>query len=99
MDTRAVRTAIVLVVLGVSAAGCGSSPAPHAARAHRHPAHHRPPSRRRFAPSPQVRVPILEYHVIGDPGPGARFPRLYLSVADFRSQLAWLARHGYQAVT
>lgn len=44
-------------------------------------------------------VPILEYHVIGDPPAGAHLPGLYLSVADFRAQLAWLAKHGYQAVT
>jgi peptidoglycan/xylan/chitin deacetylase (PgdA/CDA1 family) len=44
-------------------------------------------------------VPILEYHVIGDPPPGTPVPGLYTSVADFRGQLAWLAAHGYTAVT
>jgi peptidoglycan/xylan/chitin deacetylase (PgdA/CDA1 family) len=44
-------------------------------------------------------VPILEYHVIGDPPAGAPLPGLYLSVADFRAQLDWLATHGYRAVT
>ena len=44
-------------------------------------------------------VPILEYHVIGDPPAGAPFPNLYLSVADFRAQMGWLAAHGYRAVT
>jgi peptidoglycan/xylan/chitin deacetylase (PgdA/CDA1 family) len=44
-------------------------------------------------------VPILEYHVIGDPPAGAPLPGLYLSVADFRAQLDWLAAHGYRAVT
>lgn len=44
-------------------------------------------------------IPILEYHVIGDPAPGAHLPGLYLSVADFHSQLSWLAGHGYHAVT
>jgi len=50
----------------------------------------------RAAPAP---VPILEYHVIGDPPPGAPVPGLYTSVADFRAQMAWLASHGYHAVT
>lgn len=44
-------------------------------------------------------IPILEYHVIGDPTAGAPLPGLYLSIADFHSQLDWLAVHGYQAVT
>ena len=50
----------------------------------------------RVAPTP---VPILEYHVIGDASPGARVPGLYTSVSDFRAQMAWLAGHGYHAVT
>lgn len=44
-------------------------------------------------------VPILEYHVVGDPSPGAPVPGLYTSVADFSAQMAWLAGHGYHAVT
>jgi peptidoglycan/xylan/chitin deacetylase (PgdA/CDA1 family) len=50
------------------------------------------------APSPRP-VPILEFHVVGDPPPGAPTPGLYDSVATFRAQLAWLAAHGYHAVT
>jgi peptidoglycan/xylan/chitin deacetylase (PgdA/CDA1 family) len=48
-------------------------------------------------PPPQP-VPILEFHVVGDPPPGAPTPGLYDSVATFRAQLAWLADHGYHAV-
>jgi peptidoglycan/xylan/chitin deacetylase (PgdA/CDA1 family) len=44
-------------------------------------------------------VPILEYHVIGDPAPGAPGRQLYVSHAAFRAQLDWLARHGYRPVT
>ncbi len=44
-------------------------------------------------------VPILMYHVIADPPPHAAFPQLYVSPADFRAQMSWLARHGYHAVT
>jgi len=44
-------------------------------------------------------VPILMYHVIADPPPGAPYPDLYVSEADFAGQMRWLARHGYRAVT
>jgi peptidoglycan/xylan/chitin deacetylase (PgdA/CDA1 family) len=44
-------------------------------------------------------VPILMYHVIGDPPAGASYPDLYVSRSDFEAQLSWLARHGYHAVT
>ncbi|MDX6652088.1 MAG: hypothetical protein QOJ38_869 [Solirubrobacterales bacterium] len=44
-------------------------------------------------------VPILMYHVIGEPKPGAALPDLYVSVDDFRSQVDWLDAHGYQAIT
>jgi peptidoglycan/xylan/chitin deacetylase (PgdA/CDA1 family) len=39
------------------------------------------------------------YHVLGDPPPGAPFPQLFVSDADFAGQIRWLARHGYTAVT
>ena len=44
-------------------------------------------------------VPVLAYHVIGDPPAGALYPGLYVSVADFRAQMGWLARRGYHPVT
>ena len=44
-------------------------------------------------------MPVLAYHVVGDPPAGAPQPGLYVSVADFRAQLDWLARHGYHPVT
>ena len=44
-------------------------------------------------------VPILEYHVLGQAPPGAAYPELYVARPDFRHQLEWLDRHGYQAVT
>lgn len=44
-------------------------------------------------------VPILMYHVLGDPPAGAPFPQLYVSDSDFAGQMRWLARHGYTAVT
>src|SRR6266480_3691482 len=44
-------------------------------------------------------VPILEYHVIGDPPAGAPFPELYVGRSAFAAQLRWLRAHGYHAVS
>jgi peptidoglycan/xylan/chitin deacetylase (PgdA/CDA1 family) len=46
-------------------------------------------------------VPILMYHVIGDPAEGVEvpYPELYLSVDDFQAQVDWLEDNGYTAVT
>jgi peptidoglycan/xylan/chitin deacetylase (PgdA/CDA1 family) len=44
-------------------------------------------------------VPILMYHVLAPPLPDAPYPDLYVKPADFRAQVAWLAAHGYHAVT
>src|SRR5262249_11242114 len=56
-----------------------------------------------FAPAaaatPVAHVPILEFHVIGDPPARAPTPGLYDSPATFRAQVAWLASHGYHGVT
>jgi peptidoglycan/xylan/chitin deacetylase (PgdA/CDA1 family) len=50
-------------------------------------------------PAQPVPVPILVYHVIGTQPAGAPNAGLYVSPADFRAQVAWLARDGYHAVT
>jgi peptidoglycan/xylan/chitin deacetylase (PgdA/CDA1 family) len=44
-------------------------------------------------------VPILMYHVIGDPRAGAPYPDLFVRPTDFAGQMRWLDRHGYEAVT
>jgi peptidoglycan/xylan/chitin deacetylase (PgdA/CDA1 family) len=44
-------------------------------------------------------VPILEYHVLGDPDESQEYPELFVARPDFRHQLEWLDSHGYQAVT
>jgi peptidoglycan/xylan/chitin deacetylase (PgdA/CDA1 family) len=51
------------------------------------------------AGAPLADVPILAYHVIADPQPGAPNPGLYVSPATFRAQIGWLALHGYHGVT
>ena len=49
--------------------------------------------------APAAPVPILMYHVIGDPPPGAAWPQLYVSTAELAKQLDWLERNGFEAVT
>jgi peptidoglycan/xylan/chitin deacetylase (PgdA/CDA1 family) len=44
-------------------------------------------------------VPVLMYHVIADPPPGAPWPHLFVSRAEFVAQVAWLQTHGFEAVT
>jgi peptidoglycan/xylan/chitin deacetylase (PgdA/CDA1 family) len=44
-------------------------------------------------------VPILEYHVLGDPPEGETYPELFVRRPDFRHQLEWLDENGYEAVT
>jgi peptidoglycan/xylan/chitin deacetylase (PgdA/CDA1 family) len=55
---------------------------------------------RRVPPSARDRpVPILMYHLVNDPPPGAPFPGLYVAAADFSAQIGWLKREGYTGVT
>jgi Polysaccharide deacetylase len=44
-------------------------------------------------------VPILEYHVLGEPPEGEEYPELFVARPEFRQQLEWLDENGYQAVT
>jgi peptidoglycan/xylan/chitin deacetylase (PgdA/CDA1 family) len=54
----------------------------------------------RPAPKPAaVRVPILMYHVIDTPPPATPNLDLWVDPGEFQRQMAWLAAHGYHAVT
>jgi peptidoglycan/xylan/chitin deacetylase (PgdA/CDA1 family) len=44
-------------------------------------------------------VPILMYHVIGEPRADAPYPDLFVRPSDFSGQMRWLHRHGYHPVT
>jgi peptidoglycan/xylan/chitin deacetylase (PgdA/CDA1 family) len=44
-------------------------------------------------------VPILMYHVLSAPPASVPYPELYVRPADFAGEVAWLAAHGYHAVT
>lgn len=44
-------------------------------------------------------VPILMYHVIGDPAGEVAYPDLFLSVDDFQEQVDWLEENSFTPVT
>jgi len=44
-------------------------------------------------------VPILEYHVLGQPQGEVPYPELYVGRTAFSKQMDWLEEHGYEAVT
>jgi peptidoglycan/xylan/chitin deacetylase (PgdA/CDA1 family) len=50
-------------------------------------------------PPGTVAVPILMYHVIAAPPPGAPFPGLYVVPSEFAAQMEALERAGWHAVT
>jgi len=108
-------SALVLVVAGVVAVVLGSdrgstraTPAknasatrPTGAQAHASGSGEKV---RNAAPQPDWKpytgpVPILEYHVLGRPQTEVPYPELYVPRADFRKQMDWLDRQGYEAVT
>src|SRR5436190_23409326 len=95
-------TALLLAgVLALAASGCGSNDrraAPTPATTAAGPAP-RPKPRPRLVRPHDRPVPILEYHVIGDPPAGAPFPELYVGRRAFAAQLRWLRAHGYHAVS
>ena len=47
----------------------------------------------------KARVPILMYHSISVPPPGAALGELFLPTANFKQQMAYLSQQGYEAVT
>ena len=58
------------------------------------------PTQPETVPTPDRRaVPILMYHVVGDPPGEALFPQLYVSHSELRNQVDWLVDAGYEAVT
>jgi peptidoglycan/xylan/chitin deacetylase (PgdA/CDA1 family) len=101
----ALAAALVAVVVVLASGSSGSSPStggnggagPSAKKS-------KPPQTRRTAgavggPSRAVAVPILMYHVIAAPPPGAPFPGLYVSPQEFAAQMQALKDAGWHAVT
>ncbi len=44
-------------------------------------------------------VPILVYHALGTPPPSEEYPGLFVSDREFREEIAWLARSGFEGIT
>jgi peptidoglycan/xylan/chitin deacetylase (PgdA/CDA1 family) len=88
---RAVETRQLLGLALAAATACTSLVLADPAPAGMHAAPRLTPDRRP--------VPILMYHVIADPPSSAPFPELYVSRAELRAQVRWLAHAGYEAVT
>ena len=94
--------ASTLVPLALLVTGCGSGQHHAAPRLSRTKLHHVAPSPPKppIVHGPHARpVPILMYHVIARAPASAPYPQLFVAPADFRAQMAWLARHGYHGVT
>jgi len=85
-DRRNVRARISLAVLGTAVLAAVVATTAQSAELERDVAKRTP-------------VPILMYHVIGDPPTNAPYPELYLAATDFTGQMRWLERRGYSAVT
>jgi peptidoglycan/xylan/chitin deacetylase (PgdA/CDA1 family) len=94
--------AVALVVTsggGTTARGhSGSASAGAVSRSRRRPAPGQPHPRIVKGPHRDA-VPVLMYHVISSPKPGAPYPELYTPAPVFAAQMRALARRGYHAVT
>jgi len=96
--------ALLLAACGGSAPRPATHPRPAAAKSPRHAA---VVSAKVANATPQAswrpyagqKVPILVYHDLGTPPPGQDYPGLYVSDADFETEMAWLHAAGYEAVT
>lgn len=95
--TRLAAMSLLLLGALLAPVGCGSSshPPPGSqakakAKAVRRPVH--------VAPYRKP-VPILMYHEVRVPPPGAPNPGLFVSAQTFDAQAAWLARNGYHGIT
>ena len=44
-------------------------------------------------------IPILMYHVLARAPANARYPQLFVPATDLEAQTAWMAAHGYHALT
>jgi peptidoglycan/xylan/chitin deacetylase (PgdA/CDA1 family) len=92
------KLALLLSALALGCAACGSANEPPAAKPRPAPKITAPAKPKLVSPHDKA-VPILMYHVVGEPSASAPFPGLYVSRSDFAGQLAWLHAHGYHAVS
>jgi peptidoglycan/xylan/chitin deacetylase (PgdA/CDA1 family) len=97
--------AVIAVIAIVSSGGTSGSSGPKATKA---PAHHSAGAVAPSAPNARAKgtgvpgnatVPILMYHVINPPPPGAPYPGLYVPASEFAAQMQALKAAGWHAVT
>ncbi len=91
-------------VAALAAAGCGggrSAPQRLAGRAPSRPSTSSVQRRRALGVRGVVpaSIPVLGFHEIRNPPPGARYPQLYLDPAKFARIVSWLRQRRFQAVT
>lgn len=100
------RAVAALVLIGAAVAVAAVVVATNGSRAESHPSRHaHPRTGHRPAPKPRIvhgrhdhPVPILMYHVIAQPQPGAPYPELYTPARVFAAQMRALAKRGYHGV-
>jgi peptidoglycan/xylan/chitin deacetylase (PgdA/CDA1 family) len=101
----AVAAVIAIVVLASGSSGSPRRALPVARAAPAEPADRHAGTRTstgtrvRTGPPGTQPVPILMYHVIAAPPPGAPFPGLYVEPTEFAEQMQALERAGWHAVT
>jgi peptidoglycan/xylan/chitin deacetylase (PgdA/CDA1 family) len=108
---RALSPALALsLALTIAVAGCGSSTGGRTTSASKPPApaspaggtpatHHSAETGAPTGKPGTTPVPILMYHVINPPPPGAKFPGLYVPAGEFAAQMQALKAAGWHAVT
>lgn len=94
----AVGAVVIVAVSGTGDSG-GSRGSRVAAAGRAHRVARRPAPPRRVRGRHDRPVPILMYHVISSPKPGAPYPALYTPAPVFAAQMAALRSHGYHGVT
>jgi peptidoglycan/xylan/chitin deacetylase (PgdA/CDA1 family) len=101
---------LAALALIVAVAACGSStstktagapkpPAPAASTRSTPASHHSTVTGAATGKPGTTPVPILMYHVINPPPPGAKFPGLYVPAGEFAAQMQALKAAGWHAVT
>ena len=101
MDANRLTAWIAATVTATVLAGCLSWSVGTAAGQRKASRPERPLALPRQAPRRELVVPILMYHRINVPSPGADSMERRLTVhpADFARQMTWLKRNGYRTVT
>jgi peptidoglycan/xylan/chitin deacetylase (PgdA/CDA1 family) len=89
---------LALLCALVAGAGCGSSSTP-TTRTTRTQARRTVPRRPVHVARYRQAVPVLMYHEVRVPPPGAPNPGLFVSASTFRAQADWLAKKGYTGIS